>query len=199
MGPCCITDPGQTKAKLMAVAGDKYTYAELERFTDLIQRTLNGLPQVSETARTGVLPQAVTLAYSDQRLASYDLQPSKLSNLLEARNITRTAGMINAGGVDVTIHPSGEFTRDAQIGSVMVATSQSGSPVYLRDLVTITRNYQSPPQLLNFYNWRGADGKWHRSRAVTLSIFMRTGGQVSRFGASVDKGLDSVRGYLPET
>ena len=105
------------------------------------------------------MPQAGTLVYSDQRLASYGLQPSKLSDLLVARNITRTAGMINAGGVDVTIHPSGEFTRDAQIGSVIVATSQSGSPVYLRDLVTITRNYQSPPPLLNFYNWRGADGK----------------------------------------
>jgi multidrug efflux pump subunit AcrB len=196
--PVAITDPGETRAKMMAVAGDKYTYAELEKFTDLIQRTLNGVPEVSKSARTGVLPQAVTLVYSDQRLASYGLQPSKLSDLLVARNITRTAGMINAGGVDVTIHPSGEFTRDAQIGSVIVATSQSGSPVYLRDLVTITRNYQSPPQLLNFYNWRGADGKWRRSRAVTLSIFMRSGGQVGRFGASVDKALDSVRGYLPE-
>ena len=103
--PVAITDPRQTKAKMMAVAGDKYTYAELEKFTDLIQRTLNGLPEVSKSARTGVLPQAVTLVYSDQRLASYGLQPSKLSDLLVARNITRTAGMINAGGVSCDNSP----------------------------------------------------------------------------------------------
>jgi len=196
--PVAITDPHDTRAELMMVAGDKYSYAQLERFTDLIQRTLNGMPQVSKTARTGVLPEAVTLEYSDQRLASYGLRPSDISDQLTKRNITRTGGMINAGGVDVMVHPSGEFTSDQQIGGVMIARSQSGSPVYLRDLVTIRRDYQSPPQLLNFYTWRGADGKWHRSRAITLSVFMRKGEQVGRFGASVDNGLDSVRAYLPE-
>ncbi len=196
--PLAIVDPHETKAQLMMAAGDKYSYAQLERFTDLIQRTLNGMPQVSKTTRTGVLPEALTLEYSDQRLASYALRPSDISEQLTKRNITRTGGMINAGGVDVTIHPSGEFTSDEQIGGVMIARSQSGSPVYLRDLVTIRRDYQSPPQLLNFYTWLGVDGKWRRSRAVTLSIFMRKGEQVGRFGASVDKGLDSVRAYLPE-
>src|SRR5262249_60810599 len=83
------------------------------------------------------------------------------------------------------------------IGSVIVGTSAEGSPVYLRNLVDISRGYQSPAQFLNFYTWRDAAGKWHRSRAVTLAFFMRSGEQIQAFGQEVDRRLEQGRKVLP--
>ena len=40
--PVIIRDPAETRAKLAAVAGDKYSYAELDNFSDLIGRTVAG-------------------------------------------------------------------------------------------------------------------------------------------------------------
>ena len=69
--PAFIRDPKATEAKLSAVAGEKYSYRELDDFTALIQRTLQGTPEVSKVDRGGVLAEKVYLDYSQQRLAEY--------------------------------------------------------------------------------------------------------------------------------
>jgi multidrug efflux pump subunit AcrB len=79
----------------------------------------------------------------------------------------------------------------------MVASTGTGAPVYLRDLVQISRSYQAPPQYLNTYSWDGPDHAWHRSRAVTLAVYMRSGEQIDRFGVSITKALDAVSSSLP--
>ena len=64
------------------------------------------------------------------------------------------------GSKNILVDPSGEFTSTADIGNVIVGTSNAGSAVYLRDLVDIRSEYQSPARYLNFYTWRDENGKW---------------------------------------
>jgi multidrug efflux pump subunit AcrB len=193
-----IRDPADTEAKLAAVAGDKYSYRELDDFTDLIQRTVQGVPQVAKVTRSGVLREQVYLEYSQQRLAQYGLQPSNLKNALAARNITLPGGSLEVGSKTVTIDPSGEFQDARSIGDVIVGASSShNSAVYLRDLVDISRGYESPARYLNYFTWRDDQGHWHRSRAITLAIQMKEGEQIGKFGKSVDEKLAAVRNYLP--
>ena len=49
----------QRPLALRAVAGDKYTYRDLDDFTDTIQRSLKTLPIVSKVERSGVLNENV--------------------------------------------------------------------------------------------------------------------------------------------
>jgi hypothetical protein len=84
-----IRDPGETVARLAAVAGDKYSYRELDDYTDLIVRTLKGLPIVSKVTRSGLLDERVFLEYSQERLAAYGVTPSALRNALNGRNNLR--------------------------------------------------------------------------------------------------------------
>ena len=102
------------------------------------------MPQVSKVQRTGVLQPWVTLAYSQDQLASYNVVPSKLEQLLSDRNIIGSAGMLNAAGTNVNISASGEFRDASEIGDVIAGKSASGSPFYLRDLVSVSRDYQGP-------------------------------------------------------
>src|SRR5215467_15112032 len=127
-------------------------------------------------------------------MAIYDVKPSKLQDLLETRKKALPGGAIEVGSEkNVIVDPSGAFKSAAAIGDVIIGSSSSGSPVYLRDLVEISRGYQTPPRYLNFYTSRDADGKWHRSRAVTIAIFMRSGEQIAKFGENIDKKLATVR------
>src|SRR5260221_5619287 len=43
--PIIIRDPRDVRAKLTEVAGDKYSYADLDNFSDLIGRTVQGAPE----------------------------------------------------------------------------------------------------------------------------------------------------------
>ena len=55
-GPIIIRDPQSTKERIAEVASDRYSYRQLDDFTDLIQRTLQRVPEVAKVQRVGVLP-----------------------------------------------------------------------------------------------------------------------------------------------
>ncbi len=195
--PVVIRDLDSTAAKLATVAAAKYSYAQLDNYTDLIGRTLLGVPQTSRVDRVGILPQQIYLWYSQNRLAAYGLQPGNLSSLLGARNIVLPGGQIQAGTRNILLDPSGEFDTAHAIGNVAVGNSPAGAPVYLRDLVQIYRGYRSPADFLNYYTWSDNAGQSHRSRAITLAVFMRSGEQIKAFGAAVDEKLKQLQGLFP--
>jgi multidrug efflux pump subunit AcrB len=196
--PAIIRDPADTDKRMQEVAGAKYSYHDLDNYTDLLQRSLQGIPETSKVQRSGVLPEQIYLDYSQQRLAQYGYNPSKLKDILGAQNITLPAGTLDVGPSSVNINPSGLFSDANAIGNVIIGVSSSNSPVYLRDLVDISRGYQSPPTYLNFLNWKNQDGTWIRSRAVTLAVYMRDGQQINLFGQHVTEKLDSLKPYLPD-
>ncbi|MBM4293630.1 MAG: efflux RND transporter permease subunit [Deltaproteobacteria bacterium] len=203
--PVLIREPQETAAKLGQNPGDKYTYREMDDFTKLIERTLLGAvaspgepPIVSKVTRSGLLPEEIFLEYSQVRLASYGINVTKLPDLLKARNISMPGGVLEIEGRNLTVEPTGEFQSEKEIGDVMVAATADGTPVYLRDLVDIARGYESPPRYVNFYLWRDAQGRWQRSRAVTLAVQMRGGEKIGQFGKAVDEVLAELKTRLPE-
>src|SRR3984893_17918239 len=195
--PIIIHDPAETREKLSQIAGDKYSYAELDDFSDLIARTVQGAPETSKVERRGVQQQTIYLEFSQDRLAAYGLQPADLSKLIQAHNIIAPGGVFETGQREIILTPSGQFENPKAIGDSVVTTTAAGAPVYLRDLVDISRGYQSPATYLNYYTWRDADGHWRRSRAVTIAIYMRDQKQIAKFGESIDAKLAQLHRILP--
>jgi multidrug efflux pump len=196
--PVYIRDVNQTAARLTASAGDKYSLKELDDYTDLLQRTLESVPEVSKVSRSGVLKERIFLEYAQDRFAAFGIQPAALQQLLSQRNAIFPGGLLEVGGKNMLIDPSGEFHTEKEIGDILLTTSPRGAPVYLRDGVNIYRSYESPPLYLNYYESRDAKGNWQRNRAITLSVMMRESSQIADFGRSVNIALDKMRGRLPE-
>lgn len=195
--PLVVDDPAKTKERVAAVAGDKYTYRELDDYTDLIKRTLQTVPEVSKVTRSGVLPEQILLEYGQDRLASYGIQPSRLVEILRGRNIITPGGMLEVESRNVPINPSGELKSEKEIGDILLMTSSSGTPVYLRDLVDVARRYESPARYLNYYTWKDKDGHWQRTRAISLAVQMRNGQQIGTFKEHVDASLADLQKRLP--
>jgi multidrug efflux pump subunit AcrB len=184
--PVLIRDPAETATVLAQHPGDKYSYREMDHFTKLIERTLLGVtvaldktPIVTKVSRSGVLDEVVWMEYSQERLASYGGNVTKLPDILKARNIAVPGGLVEVEGKVVTVQPSGEFKSEKEIDNVMMAATANGVPVYLRDVAEIYRGYESPPRFLNFFNWRDAKGQGQRSRAITVAVQMRPGRSAS--------------------
>src|SRR5262245_8458426 len=192
-----VRNPADNQAQLATSAGDKYTFKELDDYTDLLVRSIKTLPMVSKVTRTGLLDERVYLEYSQERLASYGIKVGMLDDVLGARNITLPGGLLEVGDKNLTVDPSGEFKNESEIGDVLVPTA-NGRQVYLRDLVTIGRGYESPARFYNFFSQRAEDGSWRRSRAITLAIQMRSGQKIGEFGEAVDAKLEELRSQLPE-
>ena len=192
-----VRDPASTRTKLLSVAGDKYSFRELDDFTDLIRRGLTGVPQVSKILTSGDLPQIIKLEYSQTKLAAFGLNARNIAQILAARNIVTEGGTLETNGANLIVLPSGEFKNEKEIGDVIVSKSATGTPLYLRDLATITRSYLEPPRYLNYYTNRDSLKSWQTHRAITLAIQMRAAEQIHVFGERVDEQLALMRQQLP--
>lgn len=191
--PVIVADPSRLGRELAEQAGDAYGYKDLEAFTDTIQRTLLAVPEVAKVTRWGVRPETVFLDYSQERLASYGIQPWRIRDAFGGRNIVPSGGVADYDGRNVALDPSGEFASEKQLGATLVDKG-----LYLRDLVEIERGYETPADTINRYVARDAEGRWRDGKAVTLAVTMRTGEQIGTFSAVVDKALDGLRLRLPE-
>lgn len=192
-----VRDPAETEAKLRAVAGDKYSYRELDAFSEQIEKALQGVPQVARVTRSGVVSDTIYLDYSQEKLASYGLGPSQIQKALAARNITARGGAVEVQGKSVLIAPDGELRDEAELGGIVVGRGKSGQLIYLRDVVSITRAYETP-RYVSYSSWKDPAGNWQRTRAITLSVTMKSGLQIADFGAAVDQKLSETRKLLPE-
>ncbi|HYZ87395.1 MAG TPA: efflux RND transporter permease subunit, partial [Bryobacteraceae bacterium] len=195
--PIIVRDPADTARLLASVAGDKYSYREMDNLTEVIERQLKLIPLVSKVERVGVLDERVYLTYSQNRLAAYGLSPVAFTRALQARNVTASGGEVNDGGRNIAIIPAGEFRSVEEIGSVSVGTTSGGAPIYLRDVADVHREYESPAQYLNHYTRRSDRGDWLSTRAITLSVQMRKGEQIAVFGKLVDERMEQVKRLLP--
>jgi multidrug efflux pump subunit AcrB len=195
--PAVIRDPAETQARLLAVRGDKYSYRELDDFTDRIQRYVQSLAIVSKVSRTGVLGEEIHLEYSQERTTQLGLGPSTFANAIGARNIILPGGVVEAQGKNFLVDPSGELRDETEIGGIATGFSAAGLPLYLRDVADISRGYQSPARFLNYLTARGPEGRFERSRAITLSVQMRPGAQIGEFGRLIDERLATVKKLLP--
>lgn len=192
-----VRDPADTEARLTAVAGEKYSYRDLDTYSERLEKALQGVPEVAGVRRSGVVGDVIYLDYSQEKLASYGISPAQIQDVLAARNITSRGGAVEVQGKTILIAPDGELRAEQEIGGIVVTRSESGAPVYLRDVVTISRAYDSP-RYVSYSTWKDAAGKWNRTRAVTLSLTMKSGLQIADFGAAVDERLAETRTLLPE-
>ncbi len=193
-----IDDPEKTDEELQASPGGKYSYRELDDFTNLIIRNLQTIPLVTVVNSSGVVDERIYLEYSQDLLASYGLTPNDVSSAIAARNSDISGGEFYASGSSVLVEPIGKYTSPDQIGGTAFTKSPSGAPVYLRDIGEVVPGYVSPPSFLNYYNWRDENGKWQRGKAISLAIQMRDGGQIGKFGEAVDQVLKEVQPHLPD-
>src|SRR5262249_11267872 len=168
-----VIEPGApVRDALRAQAGAKYSYRELDDFTERIERAVRGTPEVSRVTRVGLLDEQVELLYSQDRLAGYGIVPGVIPSALQKRNTTIPAGTLNTGGRSIELEQTNEYRTLSDIDHTAIGQAGNGTLLYLRDLGIARRGYQHPARFLSFYTRRDVGG-WHRGRAVTVSVEMR--------------------------
>jgi multidrug efflux pump subunit AcrB len=214
------------EAELRRVAPDKYTYRELGEFADLVQDRLKTCSAVARVEQVGVQREQVQLLYSSRRFSQFKITPRDVVERLEERNINLPGGRVELLQQSVVVQPSGEFKSEAEIGQVVMGVSAAGYPLYLRDLVEVTRGYEDPLSVMNFRTTKvdpdrpptallpgevgvrsgyGGEGqatperyRLQTTRAITLAVSQVEGTRIQDFAGQVDRALAGLQGLLPD-
>lgn len=183
---------------LQGVAGERYSWRELESFTERIRAALSRLESVGRVSRWGVRPETIFVDWSQERLAALGMTPEQIAGVLAARNTSLPGGVVEASGRGMVVAPEGELQSAQDVSNVLLMRSSSGSPLYLRDVAEVTRAYRTPADNVNHFMYRDEQGVWQQGKAITLAIEMRSGEQIAVFSREVDAALDDIAYMLPD-
>src|SRR5262245_9580374 len=195
--PVVLSPGAPIEETLRKYPGPKYSYRELDDFTDQMEKAIKEAPEASRVTRVGLLEEEIEIQAWQNRLAAFGVPPPALLGILQNRNTTFPAGTLSAGGRDVALQQTGEFRTLQDIDNTVLTQAANGTPLYLRDLAMARRSYEHPARFLSFYSWRDSSGTWQRGRAITISAEMKKGEQIDRFGTAVEDRISEVRRLFP--
>ncbi|WP_336978101.1 efflux RND transporter permease subunit [Altererythrobacter fulvus] len=157
------------------------------------------VPDVGLTFITGGQRQAVRIAPDPAKL---QLHQVPLGNLIEAAsqaNRAFPAGSVREAGQAADVVAGRTLSGADEVGNLQVR-AVDGSPVYMRDVATVTEAPTQDQQMV----WRWSKGeeegaKWARTPAVSIAIAKRAGANAVTVSEAVVDRIESLEGTLIPT
>ncbi len=182
-------DFGDTSALLITIESDQRSYRELQGYSDELADRLRRLPTVSKVQQLGEKKEQLTIAVDRERLAAYGIGQTALIQALKSQGLTTMSGAISTPKRNLSIHVAPGINSEEEIKERIVFSSPDGKMVRVKDIATVTREYDMEEGFIE------SNGK----RCVLLSLEMLKGENISKYGRDVDVILNQFREeYLPE-
>lgn len=183
-----IDDFGDVFGIFLAVTGEGYTAPELRRYVEFLRRELLQVAGVKSVALFGEQREVVFLEISRQRLAQLGLNEEQIYAKLQERNIAADGGRVRVGDQHIAIDPTGTFGSAEEMLELVIGSDRGGRQLRLRDIATVQRGDQEPPNRVLRY-----DGK----QAIGLGISTVPGGNVVTMGKAIRAKLAALKSNQP--
>ncbi len=205
--PDISDDFGDVFGFQLALVGDGFTYAEMERWAKDLKKELGVVEGVARVDLWGIQHKIIYFDISQTQLSSLGLTDASIVATLNRQNMVVDAGSVDHQTRRFRIAPTGTFKDPTDIANLNVrasladelanllvevnrrmGTSRTSELVRLGDIGEIRRGYLEPPFTLMRFNGRPAIG---------LSITNRAGINVVDVGRRIDQRLDEIMPHLP--
>ena len=197
--PVISDDFGDVFGFQLAVIGDGFSYAEVERFAKDLKKEISIVEGVARVDLWGAQDEIIYLDVAQSQLAELGLSDASLENTLRQQNRVLDAGKLDIQAKRLRILPSGEFTSPADIADLVIrpsvldekqreAVGGGAELTRIRDIGSIRRGYREPPLTLMRYNGRPALG---------ISVTNVSGANVVQVGQAIDRRLKELTANLP--
>ncbi len=176
---------------------DKISHVQLQDKVKEIQHHLNGLPNVAVTAIKGQHKHQFNIEVDLNKLSGYNISMGQIVQAVQAlsysvpavKNRTKDNQIIMLG-VKNAIENSDD------VGSILVA-QYGGSPVYLRDIATVSHSYDIQNFQSASISTQGKDGRFSPLiEQVTLTVSKLQGTNAVVIANAVKKELETYKDFL---
>jgi len=193
-------DFGYVFGFLMAVTGDGYSYAELEKYAKDIRKELIVVPGVARVDFWGVQDKRVYINIAETQASQLGITLADMQRTLSNQNKVVNAGSVPFEDQKYRIAPTGEFTSPEEIANLAITGSGLGSAsptartagedqiLRIRDFATVSEGYIDPPQRLMRFNGQPA---------IALAMAPQPGVNAVEMGKAVDRRIDELMKSLP--
>jgi cobalt-zinc-cadmium resistance protein CzcA len=188
-----------TLGPLATAYGEIYRYELVSDGThDLMElRTLNDwvviprllrCPGIADVSNFGGYLKQYTVTFNPEQLQRYDLALSAVIDAIKTNNASAGGSVVPRGSMSFVIRGKGTLKDESEIGNVFIK-SVTGTPVYLRDVATVSLDSPVPS---------GIFSKDRTDESVEGIVLLRRGENPSQALAEVKKAVEELNsGELP--
>jgi len=186
IGPAFNDRFGDVFGNIYALTSDGLTQRQLrDRIEDVRAKVLQ-VPDVGRVDIVGAQDEVIYLEFSTRKVAALGLDQQSIQASLQAQNAITPSGVLQAGPERILVRVSGQFTSEESLKSINLRVNDRFFP--LTDVATVRRGYVDPPTSLFRINGQPAIG---------LTIGMKPGANLLKFGEALQKEMARISGDLP--
>ncbi len=181
-------DFGDVYGIYYAITADPgFTDAELEDYAQFIKQQLSNADDVAKVKLFGVQNRVVNVYIADEKLANAGITPLDIQEALSTQNQLINTGKIQSGSFNVRIDAIGTFQSIDEVENLVI-TGKNGNQIRLKDIATIEKDYQDPPD---------QKMRMNALRAIGIGFSTRSGGNSVVAGKSVREKFAQIKELLP--
>ncbi len=167
---------------------------QLRQAAALVAEELKKINNIGDVELKGGLKRQVRIVLDKEKLQQFNVSPLQIAHQIQIANSQMTSGDLKQVEQEIILR-TGKFLESATEVSNIVVALYGASPVYLRDVATVTDG----PEEVNNYNFFGfaaaspkgsASGEYP---AVTLTVAKRKGGDASLLADKVMARVEGLR------
>jgi multidrug efflux pump subunit AcrB len=129
----------RTNTMILAVVGEDVNPIALREQAKLVKRQLEFIPSIGRVRLLGEAKEEIEVAVDARSLSERHLSLTAVIDALESRNALLPSGQLELGTLSTAIQTSGVFDRVEDIEHTYLGAAESGIPVTLGDIATVTR------------------------------------------------------------
>ncbi|MGD8726918.1 MAG: CusA/CzcA family heavy metal efflux RND transporter [Gemmatimonadales bacterium] len=168
---------------------DSLDLAELRSLQDwYVRYQLTSVPGVSEVASVGGFVRQYHVEVDPERLRAFGISAPRVAQAIGSHNVDIGARVLEMGGREYMIRGLGYLRDIADIESVTVGATQTGTPIRVADVATVQLGPASR---------RGATDLNGRGEAVTGIVVMRFGSDALATIEAVKQRIEEIAAGLP--
>jgi len=165
---------------------------------ELLQR-LKEVPNTSQSFIVGGRSEEMRVEILPERLAGFGISIDQIAGAITSANEKKKVGYSENEGTSFEVY-SGTFLRHASDLEQIIVGTFNGSPIYLRDVATITEGPGEARNSVQYFTGPAAEGDIarapHGAPAVTIALAKKTGTNgVSVANAILDK-VEQLKGRI---
>ncbi len=180
-------DFGDTSALLITMESDDKTYREMHDYMTAMKDSLRKITSVGRMNVLGEQKEQIAVRFDADRLSKYGISEQTVAVNLLGKGFETTAGTRKGDGIDQPIYVSRTLNAVNDIEQTIVYSSPSGDVVRLKDIATVSKEFQEPSSFVT--------NNGHK--CLVLSVEMKKGQNITEMGDDIDKKLDAFKQSLP--
>ncbi|RLC38068.1 hypothetical protein DRH27_03165, partial [Candidatus Falkowbacteria bacterium] len=176
-----------------SIVGD-FTDPELKKFSDILEREFEQIPNVSKIVKSGELEREFQIIASQTKLANFGISLGQVVSAINRTNFSLPSGSIEVDGFNYNVRVEGRFQTIENLSDIVI-TTYNDTPIYLRDIALIKDSFKER-RTESRIGFPGRDPR----PTISLQIYKKTGGNILDIVDNSQMYIDTLfeNGTLPQ-